>query len=138
MHLARHTPAGSGTEADLAGQIMRRRGMWYDTYMQDINRHLDGMEEPERMSYVGCHEVGTCDDGLTGPICTCAKLHAPAVISAGAPAVTSWQKSDLGAHHACLYGILCSADQNLCKPGNYHNTCLQSALNPYGLPRCRH
>ena len=38
-------------------QILRRRGMWYDTWMQDISKNLEGMQEPDKLPYAKCSEV---------------------------------------------------------------------------------
>ena len=41
-----------------AVQILRRRGLWYDTWLQDISRNLEGMEEPDKLPFAKCTDVG--------------------------------------------------------------------------------
>ena len=38
-------------------QILRRRGLWYDTWMQDISKNLEGMEEPDKLPFAKCTDV---------------------------------------------------------------------------------
>lgn len=57
-------------------QILRRRGMWYETWLQDTSRNLGGLQEPQRLADAKCEDVrptlrllfSSCSPSLCSPV----------------------------------------------------------------------
>ena len=59
------------TRASVRLQILRRRGMWYETWLRDTARNLGGLQEPQRLADAKCEDVRPTPSLLSGQPHSC-------------------------------------------------------------------